>query len=123
MSTSLSIEEILENLIDFVEISKNFENLWRLGYYYMVKEKYREAVKLFLDLVDHFPQKWEVLHALGIALMKINENRRALTYFTILNEEYKEKCDVEDLISSLEEADSFQSETHRYFLDTPVSAS
>lgn len=86
------------------------------GNYLLSLGEYRGAAKIFFWLLDHYASNWELLHALAITLLNLNDVTRALTYFSILQEEYRDKCNVDDVISTLKEENDNLSEDHRFFI-------
>ena len=99
------------------KIQENFEDFCRLGHLFLIREKYDNAEKLFAALLDKFPHKWELIHALAIALLNQHKTRRALTYLRILQQEYKNDYDPSIILDEIEEASLDLPEDHLYFMD------
>ncbi len=111
-----SITSIVQNLKEFRNNSKKIEDYLRLGHFYLIRGMYPEAEHLFSALLDLFPKNWKNLYGLGLALLNQNKIRRARTYFTILLEEYPEKCEIEELVHEINQDEPYFTEDHRYFI-------
>lgn len=106
----------LEKLENVTQDDELFDTMWHIGHIHLMMENYHEAFNIFSDLLNLYPKNWEILYNLGISLLNLHETQRALTYFTIINEEYHEQCDVSEIISELRDEELYSTETHRYFI-------
>ena len=98
----------MENIAHSPHVEQNITELRHLGHYFLLMEQYQKAERIFTQLIDIISEDWELLHGLGIALLKQNKISRALTYFTIIQDRYSDKIDVSDFLDYFDQEMPFE---------------